>query len=113
MVEEVLPELRRKCAKRFVTFTEVDPRWAIAEEQANESAGRRRTSRRDAGTQGESDERSRQQIHGDFRAALQLGIIRDKTVATIFDGGRQMDRIRRLEAVRGAQRRRPITHRTR
>jgi hypothetical protein len=36
LVKEVFPELRRKCAKRFVTFTEVDLRWGITEEQANE-----------------------------------------------------------------------------
>lgn len=29
LVKEVFPELRRKCAKRFVTFTEVDLRWGI------------------------------------------------------------------------------------
>ncbi len=36
LVKEVFPELRRKCAKRFVTFTEVDLRWGIIEAQANE-----------------------------------------------------------------------------
>jgi hypothetical protein len=36
LVKEVFPELRRKCARRFVTFTEVDLRWGITEEQANE-----------------------------------------------------------------------------
>ncbi len=36
LVKEVFPELRRKCAQRFVTFTEVDLRWGITEEQANE-----------------------------------------------------------------------------
>ena len=36
LVKEVFPELRRKCAKRFVTFTEVDLRWGITEAQANE-----------------------------------------------------------------------------
>lgn len=36
LVKEVFPELRRKCAKRFVTFTEVDLRWGITEQQANE-----------------------------------------------------------------------------
>jgi len=36
LVKEVFPELRRKCAKRFVIFTEVDLRWGITEEQANE-----------------------------------------------------------------------------
>ncbi|MGA2605533.1 MAG: DUF4062 domain-containing protein, partial [Verrucomicrobiia bacterium] len=36
LVKEVFPELRRKCAKRFVTFTEVDLRWGITETQANE-----------------------------------------------------------------------------
>jgi hypothetical protein len=36
LVKEVFPELRRKCAKRFVTFTEVDLRWGITESQANE-----------------------------------------------------------------------------
>jgi len=36
LVKDVFPELRRKCAKRFVTFTEVDLRWGITEEQANE-----------------------------------------------------------------------------
>lgn len=35
-VKEVFPELRRKCAKRFITFTEVDLRWGITEAQANE-----------------------------------------------------------------------------
>ena len=34
LVKEVFPELRRKCAKRFVTFTKVDLRWGIAEEQS-------------------------------------------------------------------------------
>lgn len=36
LVKEVFPELRRKCAKRFVTFTEVDLRWGITEAQAEE-----------------------------------------------------------------------------
>ena len=36
LVKEVFPELRRKCAQRFVTFTEVDLRWGITEEQASE-----------------------------------------------------------------------------
>jgi len=36
LVKEVFPELRHKCAKRFVTFTEVDLRWGITEAQANE-----------------------------------------------------------------------------
>ena len=36
LVKEVFPELRRKCAKRFVTFTKVDLRWGITEAQANE-----------------------------------------------------------------------------
>ena len=36
LVKEVFPELRRKCAKRFVTFTEVDLRWGITEAPANE-----------------------------------------------------------------------------
>lgn len=35
LVKEVFPELRLKCAERFVTFTEVDLRWGITEEQAN------------------------------------------------------------------------------
>ena len=36
LVKQVFPELRRKCASRFVTFTEVDLRWGITEEQAAE-----------------------------------------------------------------------------
>ena len=36
LVKRVFPELRHKCAKRFVTFTEVDLRWGITEEQAAE-----------------------------------------------------------------------------
>ncbi len=36
LVKRVFPELRRKCAHRFVTFTEVDLRWGITEEQAAE-----------------------------------------------------------------------------
>jgi len=36
LVKQVFPELRRKCAQRFVTFTEVDLRWGITEEQASE-----------------------------------------------------------------------------
>jgi len=36
LVKQVFPELRRICAKRFVTFTEVDLRWGITEEQAAE-----------------------------------------------------------------------------
>ncbi len=36
LVKEVFPQLRRKCARRFVTFTEVDLRWGITEEQAAE-----------------------------------------------------------------------------
>ena len=36
LVKEIFPELRRKCAQRFVTFTEVDLRWGITEAQANE-----------------------------------------------------------------------------
>jgi len=33
LVKQVFPELRRKCAKRFVTFTEVDLRWAGREKR--------------------------------------------------------------------------------
>jgi hypothetical protein len=33
LVKEVFPELRRKCARRFVTFTEVDLRWGNGHEQ--------------------------------------------------------------------------------
>jgi nephrocystin-3 len=36
LVKEVFPELRRKCARRRVVFTEVDLRWGITEEQAAE-----------------------------------------------------------------------------
>jgi tetratricopeptide (TPR) repeat protein len=36
LVKNVFPALRLKCAQRFVTFTEVDLRWGITEEQANE-----------------------------------------------------------------------------
>ena len=36
LVKRVFPALRRICAKRFVTFTEVDLRWGITEEQAAE-----------------------------------------------------------------------------
>ena len=36
LVKQVFPELRRKCARRFVTFTEVDLRWGITEEQSAE-----------------------------------------------------------------------------
>src|SRR5690606_30004501 len=36
LVKEVFPDLRRKCAQRFVVFTEVDLRWGITEQQANE-----------------------------------------------------------------------------
>ena len=36
LVKGVFPALRRKCATRFVTFTEVDLRWGITEAQANE-----------------------------------------------------------------------------
>ena len=36
LVKQVFPELRRVCAERFVTFTEVDLRWGITEEQAAE-----------------------------------------------------------------------------
>lgn len=36
LVKHVFPELRRICAERFVTFTEVDLRWGITEEQAAE-----------------------------------------------------------------------------
>ena len=36
LVKKVFPELRRKCAKRFVTFTEVDLRCGITEEQSAE-----------------------------------------------------------------------------
>src|SRR5258708_22368611 len=36
LVKQVFPALRRKCAARFVTFTEVDLRWGITEEQAAE-----------------------------------------------------------------------------
>ena len=32
LVKRVFPELRSICAKRFVTFTEVDLRWGITEE---------------------------------------------------------------------------------
>ncbi len=36
LVKKVFPALRSKCARRFVTFTEVDLRWGITEEQAAE-----------------------------------------------------------------------------
>lgn len=36
LVKRVFPALRRKCAQRFVTLTEVDLRWGITEEQAAE-----------------------------------------------------------------------------
>ncbi|MBU2692854.1 MAG: tetratricopeptide repeat protein [Candidatus Eisenbacteria bacterium] len=36
LVKQVFPELRRICERRFVTFTEVDMRWGITEEQAAE-----------------------------------------------------------------------------
>lgn len=36
LVKQVFPALRLLCAKRFVTFTEVDLRWGITEEQAAE-----------------------------------------------------------------------------
>ena len=36
LVKEVFPELRSKCAQRCVIFTEVDLRWGVTEEQANE-----------------------------------------------------------------------------
>ena len=36
LVKRVFPELRRKCAERLVTFTEVDLRWGITQEQAAE-----------------------------------------------------------------------------
>jgi tetratricopeptide (TPR) repeat protein len=36
LVKQVFPELRRKCASRFITLTEVDLRWGITEDQANE-----------------------------------------------------------------------------
>ncbi len=36
LIKHVFPELRRICAERFVTFTEVDLRWGITEEQAAE-----------------------------------------------------------------------------
>ena len=29
LVKDVFPELRRKCVKRFVTFTEMDLRWGV------------------------------------------------------------------------------------
>jgi nephrocystin-3 len=36
LVKRVFPELRRLCSERFVTFTEVDLRWGITEEQTAE-----------------------------------------------------------------------------
>ncbi|MCX6879370.1 MAG: tetratricopeptide repeat protein [Verrucomicrobia bacterium] len=36
LVKNVFPELRRICDERFVSFTEVDLRWGITEEQAAE-----------------------------------------------------------------------------
>ena len=36
LVKRVFPEIRRLCDERFVTFTEVDLRWGITEEQAAE-----------------------------------------------------------------------------
>jgi nephrocystin-3 len=36
LIKQVFPELRRICADRFVTFTEVDLRWGITEEQTAE-----------------------------------------------------------------------------
>lgn len=36
LVKKVFPDLRRKCAKRFITFTEVDLRWGITKEQSAE-----------------------------------------------------------------------------
>jgi hypothetical protein len=35
-VNEVFSQLCRKCAKRFVTLTEVDPHWGITKAQAND-----------------------------------------------------------------------------
>ena len=39
LVKEVFPELRRKCAKRFVTFTEVGLRWGITGAQVPDPLG--------------------------------------------------------------------------
>ncbi|MBN1570681.1 MAG: tetratricopeptide repeat protein [Acidobacteria bacterium] len=36
LIKRIFPELRSICARRFVTFTEVDLRWGITEEQAAE-----------------------------------------------------------------------------
>jgi nephrocystin-3 len=36
LTKQVFPELRRICARRFVTFTEVDLRWGITKEQSAE-----------------------------------------------------------------------------
>jgi hypothetical protein len=36
LIKQVFPELRRVCAERFVSFTEVDLRWGITEEQQAE-----------------------------------------------------------------------------
>ncbi|MBN1566735.1 MAG: tetratricopeptide repeat protein [Acidobacteria bacterium] len=36
LIKRIFPELRSICANRFVTFTEVDLRWGITEEQAAE-----------------------------------------------------------------------------
>ena len=36
LVKEVFPVIRRKCAERFATFTEVDLRWGIGKDQADE-----------------------------------------------------------------------------
>ncbi len=36
LVKRVFPALRRLCARRFVTFTEVDLRWGITQEQSAE-----------------------------------------------------------------------------
>jgi len=36
LVKKIFPELRRVCAERFVTFTEIDLRWGITEEQQAE-----------------------------------------------------------------------------
>ncbi|MBL7033856.1 MAG: DUF4062 domain-containing protein [Candidatus Delongbacteria bacterium] len=38
LVKQVFPRLRSICAKRFVSFTEVDLRWGIAQEQTAEGA---------------------------------------------------------------------------
>ena len=55
---------------------------------------------------------SSQQIHDDLTATLQLHVVGEEAVATVFDGCGEMDSIGRLESVLRSQLSGTVTHGT-